>query len=295
MTTSRLWTRRDFGRAAGAVAAMAAMARSSLATSPNRAARFAFVGSKPQNGQQAGTIHVFRVTNSDWAPVMTVPAAAPAHLLAHPSLPVLYAVHNVGEWQHLPRGAVSTYHLDRQSGQLTHLHTQPLSLSATHPRHAVLTRDASHLFVPAEGGGIYNLLPVAADGTLLPPSAIRKEFGLEGGAAKTAAPNTVALLPDGSLLAADSGLETLSNFSFDNGVLTLRHRSRVHRGEGPTGLTLSPCGNFAYTAGALSEIGRRHRLEGGRVTEESDFARQTLFPQASRAAHVRDASSLLVV
>lgn len=292
---SRKWTRREFGSAALAVAGTAAAVRYGFAEA--RATRgLAFVGSHTGQDESGGSLHAFLVDGDRWHLEQTLATAAPAHLVAHPTLPVLYAVHNVGTWDCLPRGAVSTYRFHRSSGLLTHLHTQPLSLAATHPPHAVLTAGASHLFVAAEGGGIYNLLPVAADGTLRPPSAIRKEFGMEqNGMWKAAAPNSVALLPDGSLLAADAGQETLTSFSVQDGLLVLNGRTRVHRGEGPAHLTLSPDGSYAYTAGAAQGLVRRHTLIAGRAADETTTGQRHQVPVAPVLAHVPDAVSLLVI
>lgn len=293
---SRKWTRREFGRAAIAVAGASAAAQHGFADAPTSLHDIAFVGSMPPGQPEAGSIRVFRTAGTLWTPLGSVPAAAPAHLLMHPALPVLYAVHNVDTWDHLPRGAVSTYHYNRQTAHLHLLGTQPLSLSATKPRHAVLTAGATHLFVAAEGGGIYNLLPIAEDGSLLPVSTIHKELGVEeDGAARSAAPNSVALLPDGSLLAADAGREMLTNFVVEDGLLSARHRTRVHRGEGPAYLTLSPDGNYAFTAGAAHGATRRHRLINGRATDEAALDQRWQSPVVPATPHVQHATSLLLV
>ncbi len=292
--SSTKWTRREFGKAAAAVAGATLLQRAGLAAMP-AAHRFAYVGSGPA-GMQDGTLHVFRTGAKAWTPLHKIAAAAPAHLLRHPVMPVLYAVHNVGDWDHLPRGAVSAYAMDGHTGALTLLGSQPLSLSATHPRHAVLTANATHLFVAAEGGGIYNLLPVAPDGTLLPVSAIRKEFGLdEGGVQKLSAPDSVALLPDGSLLAADAGQETLSNFVVQDDQLILRHRTRVHRGEGPASLTLSKDGRHAFTAGARHGEARRHTLLRGKAVDETVVDGTRPLSVAAAEPYVQAPTSLLLV
>ncbi len=292
----RNWTRREFGLGAMAIATGAACSGAGAAQWERKESGLAFVGSAPANEPGDGSIHLFRTAGERWTALGTVPAAAPAHLLLHPTLPVLYAVHRVDTWNHLPRGVVSAYRVDGHAGRLHLLGTQPLSLSATLPRHAVLTGGATHLFVAAEGGGIYNLLPVAADGSLLAVSAIHKEFGMEeGGLAKPAAPNSVALLPNGALLAADAGLETLTRFTLVDGTLRPTHRLRVHRGEGPRELALSPGGRFAYTTGAATGELRRHRLALGNASDEVALARRFSSPLAPAMAYVPDAISLLQV
>lgn len=233
------WTRRQFGQA---VAASSLLGWKVLAAAPDGATGFAFVGSSPEG------IHVFRVSGSRWSAVQSVAAAAPVHLVAHPTLPVLYAVHNVGLWNNLPRGAISAYAIAPATGQLTLIHTQPLSLSATYPRYAAVSPDGRYLFVAAERGSIYNLLPIASDGALEPPSAIRKECGLDQDSpARIAAPNHAVFHPDGAtILTADTGQQAISTFSFDHESLNLRHRMRTHPGGGPAQIALSPAGDLLY-------------------------------------------------
>ncbi len=292
---SRRWTRRAFGQAALALAGSSLAVQSGLSTTA-ASKRLAFVGSAPPDQPERGSIHSFRVVGDRWTALATLPAPAPAHLLMHPTLPVLYAVHAVDTWDHLPRGAVSAYSVDRQTGRLGLLHTQPLSLSATYPCHAVLTAGASHLFVAAVGGGIFNLLPVTTGGALLPVSAIRKEFGSEeNSTAKLSTPDSTALLPDGTLLAADSGQETLTSFAIEQDALVVRHRTRVHPGEGPARLSVSPDGRFAYTFGATSGAVQRHRLVDGRAVQTAALAPPMVDVPREPKAHVQHAISLLLV
>src|SRR5260370_31196564 len=147
-----------------------------LLAGPTAAASYAYVGSSPATGEAA--IRVFRTTGRQWYPVQAVAAAAPVHIEPHPSLPVLYVVHAIALSDNLPRGAVSAYLVAPFTGRLRLLNMQPLSLSATWPRHAVVTRDGARLVVASEGGGSYNLLPIARDGSLQAPESCRKQLGL---------------------------------------------------------------------------------------------------------------------
>ena len=247
------WTRRQFVQT---VAASSVLGRKSLASAQAGATGFAFVGSSPDDSK--GAIHVFRVSGSRWAAVETVAAASPAHLVAHPTLPVLYAVHAVGLWNNLPRGAISAYAIDPVTGRLTLLHTQPLSLSATYPRNAAVSPDGRYLLATAERGGLYNLLPIGRNGALEPPSAIRKECGLDQGSlARIASPGQAVFHPDGrTILTADTGQETISAFSFDHELIGLERRTRTHPSAGSTQLALSPAGDWLFaqhaTEGSIS-------------------------------------------
>lgn len=257
--TNQRWTRRQFSQALAASAAATALARGASALPLGRSQAFAFVGSSGSDATR-GSIHVFRAEGRTWSETHAVEAAAPSHLVMHPAKPMLYVTHAVERWEQRPRGAVSAFRFDAMSGRLTHAGTQPLSLSATHPRHAVVTADGDALFVAAESGGIYNVLPIAHDGTLQPVSAIRKEFGAgDYENSKTAAPRHVVRHADGSLYTADTGQETISRFTADRNGITLQHRSRVHAGAGASQVLLSQDG-FAYALNAADGSISVHRM-----------------------------------
>ncbi|MGI4756145.1 MAG: lactonase family protein [Janthinobacterium lividum] len=246
------WTRRQFSQALGLAAAGTLLPRSgfsmdtSVGTGTGKSGGLAFVGSDAPAGED-GAIHVFRVSDANWQHLQTVPAAAPGRILLHPTLPVLYALHNVGEWKHLPRGAVSAYGINSQSGQLTHLGSQPLSLSATFPRHATLTAGGSHLFVSSGAGAMYNVLPVSPDGSLLAVAGIRKEFGVQDeSGARTAFPGAVAFMPDGTLLSVDAGQGAVNCFQLRGNDLTVQQRTPIQAGHGADKLAVAPCGLRAY-------------------------------------------------
>ncbi len=247
------WTRRQFSQALAATAASSLLVRRASASTVNQNEGFAFVGSSASDPLD-GTVRVYRVSGETWQEVHALKTASPARLVMHPGMPVLYVVHDVSEWEHRPRGAVSAYRFDALTGQLTHVGSQPLSLSATNPRHAVVLAGGQALFVAAESGGIYNVLPIAADGTLKPVSAIRKEFGLQDGdRAKTSAPGQVVLHADGTVYAADPGQETITHFAVSRNAITVQHRSRVHEGAGASQIVLSKAGRmYALNAGSGS-------------------------------------------
>ena len=253
------WTRRQFAQCA---AASSLLGWKALAATPHDTTGIAFVGSSSAQAN-SGAIHVFRVSGSRWSAIQTIPALAPAHLVAHPTLPVLYAVHAVGLWNNLPRGAISAYAIDPATGQLALLHTQPLSLSATYPRHAAISPDGRSLLATSERGGLYNLLPIGPDGALQPPSAIRKECGFDQGSfaiPKVAAPIQAVFHPDGvTILTADAGQEAISVFSFDHESIRLERRMRTHPGAGPSRIAITPTGDWLYAQHATNGSIAVHR------------------------------------
>ncbi len=91
----------------------------------------------------------------------------------HPTRRLVYAVHDVAEVDHLPRGAVDTYALE-PDGCLSWLARRPLSLSATYPKDLAVAPDGEVVIVVAYGGEALNVLPIATDGTLGRPTQILK-------------------------------------------------------------------------------------------------------------------------
>ena len=106
-----------------------------------------------------------------------MPSPAPACILFPPAQRTLYVANEVDAHEGLPRGTVEAFHVDPFDGRLTLLGRTPLSLSATHPRHLALSPDGKLLAVAAYGGAIYNLFPIAEDGSLGQPSGIFKQAG----------------------------------------------------------------------------------------------------------------------
>jgi 6-phosphogluconolactonase len=195
-------------------------------------------------------IHAFKVTGGSWQKAQTIKAAEPSHLELHPFLSILYVVHKVDLWDRLPRGAVSTYSIDQ--GLLRHERTQPLSLSATFPRHGKVSPDGQHLAVAAERGGIYNLFLIGPDGSLGSPTGIIKDFGLiDGTVHRSSQPAFVAWHPDGeTLLTSDTGNGYTTSFKAGVDGLERISRSQMRKDFGASHLVIPRDGRRVYALDA---------------------------------------------
>ncbi len=225
---------------------------------------YAYVACQGQE-ERDGAIHVFDISGSRWRAVQTFAAVAPGHLELCANRRMLYAFHNVGLWDGRPRGGVSAFAICPNSGRLTLCNSQPLSLSATHPTQGTITAPGDRLVVAAQSGAIYNVLPLSVDGTLLPPSAIRKEVGVHDGKHfRAASPIQVLCHPDGqSVIALDDGLEALSIFSLTSESIDLCGRSHL---PGRRQIVLSPCGAWVYAL--RSEDGALDAYRYDRLTKK---------------------------
>jgi len=132
-TGSRRWTRREFVLGAAGMVALQQLHQSPAEAELQQSA-FAYVAS----GE--GSLHVFSLRNGVWSRIQRVPSRAPACILLSPAQRTLYVANDVDVHEGLPRGTVEAFDIDPGNGWLTLLGRQPLSLSATHPRHMACPR-----------------------------------------------------------------------------------------------------------------------------------------------------------
>jgi 6-phosphogluconolactonase len=271
------WTRREFVRGA---AGMIALPHLPQAAGSKPAQQFAYVAS----GQ--GALHVFRVHGEIWTRTQHVPSRAPACLLLSPTQETLYVANEVDIHEGLPRGTVEAFHVDPVDGSLTLLGRIPLSLSATHPRHMAFSPDGKMLAVGAYGGGIYNLFPIAEDGSLGHPSGIFKQAGCGSrpGSQASAHPHTLLFDAGGRhLLSSDFGSDQLSVFAVEGGRLEGRMQRATGEGTGPGACALHPAGSVFYAWHDLESTLVCYRYDGVSGAM-GDTIQRLSFPTASRHA-----------
>jgi 6-phosphogluconolactonase (cycloisomerase 2 family) len=174
-------------------------------------------------------------------------------LTLHPTERFLYAINEVDRYENLPSGAVEAYAVNAKNGNLTLLNRQPLSLSATAPRHMAVSPDGRALVVAVHGGGAYNVLPINEDGRLGRVSGILKETGSgpDEEHQQAAHPQMVMFDRMGRLLGADMGSDRLSVFTLDDGRLRVMARRDARAGSGPRHMELHPSGSLLFVANGL--------------------------------------------
>ncbi|GAC1657437.1 MAG: hypothetical protein NVS9B15_18790 [Acidobacteriaceae bacterium] len=208
----------------------------------------AYVASCPTAQDSIGAIRVFTIKSGAWVLDQELECPSPAHLEQHPALPVVYAVHDVSLWDRRPRGAVSAYSIDPPNGKLCLRATQSLSLSATAPKHATVSRDGRDLVVAAHGGGSYNVLPLDDEGLPGPPRIIRKQLGrLHVGQAIPASPGRILRHPNSDLLiATDSGNQTITTFALTDDSMHPIDCMHLDSELGLAGMAFSLCAKWAF-------------------------------------------------
>jgi 6-phosphogluconolactonase len=268
------WSRREFVRTAAGMVTLPHL-QNAMAAAQSR--QFAYVAS----GQ--GLLHVFALCREVWTETQCVPSRAPACILLSPAQRTLYVANEIDGHEGLPRGTVEAFGVDPFDGRLTLLGRQSLSLSATQPRHMALSPDGKMLAVAAYGGAIYNLFPIAGDGSLGHPSGIFKQAGCgpNGESQASSHPHTLLFDRDGRhLLSSDFGSDQLNIFAVEGGKLQRRMQRTTGEGSGPGGCALHPTGAFLYAWHELESTLACYRYDGasGNV---GDAIQRLSFPAAS--------------
>jgi 6-phosphogluconolactonase (cycloisomerase 2 family) len=151
-----------------------------------------------------------------------------------------------------------------------------------------LSSDGKMLAVAAYGGGIYNLISIAEDGSLDEPAGIFKDAGCGGDPESQASAHPHSLLfdPGGRLLASDFGSDRLSLFAVEGGRLQRLAQRPTGRGTGPAAAVLHPGGSWLYAW---------HELEGTLACYRYDAASGTMGEAVQRLSFAQSSSGMLAM
>jgi 6-phosphogluconolactonase (cycloisomerase 2 family) len=257
------WSRREFVQWAGFSSLSSAGLCSSLLPLKGRGgeAGFAYVASS--EGADEG-IHAYAVRGDRWERLQALKSRRPVALAVGSDRRFLYAVNEVDMHEGLPMGTVEAYAIGRD-GRLTFLNRSALALSATMPRHAAVSADGRNLVVAVHGGGAYNVLPIAEDGSLGRVAGILKEVGAERTSSRRAQPRMVAFDKAGRVLSVDEGADRLNVLSVSDSGIAAHMRAELGDGSSPTQVAMHPAGERIYVmqAGAIACYG--YDAAAGRV------------------------------
>ena len=176
----------------------------------------------------------------------------PSFLALHPTSRYLYAVNEIADQS----GGVTAFAIDPRSGRLTFLNQQPSQGAAS----CHLTVDSTGRFVMTAsfGSGNLALLPIAADGRLLPATQVIQHLGAHETPESHTAARAHMITQDPShrfVLVPDLGLDQLFIYQFDAATGTLRPHIPPHvsvqAGAGPRHLDFHPSGRYAYLINEL--------------------------------------------
>ncbi len=274
------WNRREFVHLMGySTLSSAGLCSSLLPAGARSSVRFAYVAS------ERDAIHVYASHGVEWTRVQTIASEKPVALAVGRDGEALYAVNEVRVHHGLPMGTVEAFSIGKD-GRLAKLSRQPLSLSATMPRHAAVSPDGRSLVVAVREGGAYNVLPIAEDGSLGRVSSLLKETGVErAGVASISRPHAVAFDTAGRVIAADAGTGRVSVLGLSGEGLGIHARLELEDGMAVSRVAMHPNGRVLY---AMREDGIAcygYDAAAGKIEEKRQHAKVACGPDAALAVH----------
>ena len=211
-------------------------------------------------GAKSKGIHAFRFNPATGAltPIgLVAQTPSPSWLVLHPSGQYLYAVNEVDDFDAEKSGSVSAFRIDRATGTLTLLNTQPSK--GAHPCHLTVDRAGTHLLVANYTGGTLAVLPLESDGSIGSPTQVVQHKGSSVNTARQTAPHAHSIDLDADnrfAISADLGADRLFIYRYDSmgGGLSagLRPAIAATPGAGPRHFAFHPNGRFGFAINELS-------------------------------------------
>lgn len=161
----------------------------------------------------------------------------------------LYAVNEVSNFNDSKTGAVSTFAVSQQTGDLTLVSQH--ATQGTSPCYVSIDQENRYLFVANYGGGNVAVFPIQTTGEVGPAMDMNQHIG-KGPHKNQDSAHAHCILPDPGQrfwFAVDLGIDQVIAYTFNRatGQLSRGRRAFTTRaGAGPRILTFHPSGRFAY-------------------------------------------------
>lgn len=208
----------------------------------------------------SGGIYVYRMDNSTGAlerVAVTGGIENPSFVALNPGSTHLYAVAEINEHGGQSSGAVFSYAISPDSGELTHLNQQPTG--GPGPCHLTVDATGSHVIVANYQGGSVCVLPIQDDGSLGQASDFIQHEGSSVNPQRQEGPHahSVNLDPNNRFIyTPDLGMDRVMIYrlDLDSGKLVPNDPpfALIAPGAGPRHFAFHPGGQHAYV---LNEIG----------------------------------------
>ena len=180
---------------------------------------------------------------------LAVETPKPSFLAIHPNQRHLYAVNETDDFGGNKTGAISAFAIDKKSGNLKFLNSQPSG--GAHPCHLVIDKTGKNVLAANYTGGSCCVVPILSDGKLGEPSAVIQHKGSSVNKARQSEPHAHSINLDAAnrfAFAADLGLDKVLIYKFDasKGSLTPHGDVDLKPGAGPRHFAFHPNGKTAY-------------------------------------------------
>jgi len=218
----------------------------------------------PGNGRGIHLFEVDRVTGALKAQGVVESGTSPSCLAVNSAGTRMYSANETDKLDDGKSGSISSYAIDRKTGQLTLLNS--VSSGGAGPTYLSIHPSGKFILVANYFGGSVAVLPVLPDGKLGPASDIKKDTGTVGPKMATSAPpgsfaisghdvphaHMIEADPSGRfVLSTDLGLDQILSWRFDHdsGVLTPSDPPSISLppGDGPRHFAFHPNGRWFYS------------------------------------------------
>jgi 6-phosphogluconolactonase len=186
----------------------------------------------------------------------------------------LYCVNEMKEFNGQFGGGASAYRIDRETGALTWLNSQP-TLGGD-PCHIIIDKTGRYVLVANFMSGSFIVYPIAADGSLGDKTAFVRHEGSSVDPRRQTGPHAhaVEFSNDGNFIfVPDLGMDKVMIYAFDTAKGTVSPAAQpfmaTKPGAGPRQLVMHPRGGFAYLINELDSTmtAFAYDADTGRLTE----------------------------
>jgi 6-phosphogluconolactonase (cycloisomerase 2 family) len=256
------WSRRTFLSTSGLISAstlipLSLRAQLNISSEPTAPSFLACAVSHHARHAFPWKLHAFAVQNGSFRSVASMVCADAIGAVAiHPLSKLIYVAHDTESYLDLPRATVSCFAIDESKSEFKQLGRQPLSLSATRPRHMTISPNGKTLLIAATGGGAYNVLSIAPDGRILPHPRSIKLTGCGPHPLQTSAQPVFSCfgLSGHVAYACDFGSDRVDQLLVTDDVASIQSSATLSAGTGPRHLAIHPSRQRLAIVGSLRPI-----------------------------------------
>ena len=215
-----------------------------------------YLGTYTNSGKSEG-IYIYRVnmTTGELKHFKTVKGVVdPSYLTIDRKRRFLYAVNEVSQFEGKPSGAVSSFSIDRKTGDLTYLNQRSSKGGAP----CYVTQDGTGKFVLLANyeSGNASVFPIKHDGSLGEAISVVQHSGSSINPDRQQGPHAHCIVLDKSnryAFTVDLGIDKIVVYRFNetDGTLLNQGAIKTKPGAGPRHLTFHPNNKFAYVINEL--------------------------------------------
>lgn len=213
-------------------------------------------------------VYDFHTSAGAMQPVGKAPGSDnPSYLAIHPNGRYLYAVNEIGDYDHTSSGAVTAYAICPDTGHLSLINKR--SSQGAGPCYVSLDATGKYALVANYSGGSVAVLPVQTDGSLGEATDCVQHRGFSINPKRQEAPHPHLIMVDPGnawVFVPDLGLDRIVIYPFKEelgrlGPCPLRP-VRSKPGAGPRHFAFHPHGAFAYVINELDSTITAYRYDG---------------------------------